>query len=113
MKREFGDASTFKVDFVDQSGLGSFELHQHVYNASRFTFLLRLDSYQSNCQRMWLEYRWRFNSLAGAQLQTSDSKQLHISVVRTFSTEESARASFSLWVESVRNDLDVAASERI
>ena len=113
MKREFGDASTFTVDVVDQSGLGSFELHQHVYNTNRFNFLLRLDSYQSNCQRTWLEYRWRFNSLAGAQLQTSDNKQLQISVVRTFTTEESARAAFALWVECVRSDLDVAASERI
>lgn len=113
MKREFINTSTARLALQDIAGLGYFELHQRLDNTGYFAFLLKLDRYQSNCHRLWLEYRWRLNSLAGAQIEWSGTKQLIMSLQRAFSTEEAALEAFSKWTEWVLQDLEVASSERI
>jgi hypothetical protein len=112
MKREFIDASTVRIDRVDRNSLGCFEILQNIGNPTQYCFLLRLDSYQSNCQRLWLEYRWRFKSLAGAQFQLHPTTGLQLTLARVFSTEEAALDAFEAWIEGVSEEFEASLSDR-
>ncbi|MCQ8895827.1 hypothetical protein NQT62_05165 [Limnobacter humi] len=95
-----------------QPGLGWFSLLQHQSAPHEFIWELRLNEYHSRCHREWLDYRWRFFSLAGSALHLRNVNQLDICLMRTFDSPEQAQLAFDHWVDTLLGELEVASTER-
>lgn len=112
MVKEFIDASTARLALISQGGLGAFELHQQVDRPTQYTFLLSLDVYQTNSPRAWLEYRWRFRSLLGAQVVLSDKRSLVLVVSNEFASDELALEAFKAWAAEVHQEFQTSLTDR-
>lgn len=112
MPKEFIDTSTARIALVTQSSLGCFELLQKVSHPLQYAFVLRLDVYQSNCLRAWLEYRWRFQALIGAQIAQDENRSLVLSLSVQFPEEELAQEAFAAWCKMLNSELELSLSER-
>jgi hypothetical protein len=112
MDKEFIDASTARLALVKQSGLGSFELRQNANQTTQYTFLLYLDVYQSNSPRAWLEYRWRFRSLLGAQVMLAEKRSLLVLISREFGSDQLALEGFNGWVADLNGEFQACLADR-
>lgn len=95
-----------------QAGLGWFALRQNQAVIHEYVWELHLDEYQSRCHRLWLDYRWRLNSLAGSEVMLRGRDTLEIRCIRNFESSDRALVAFDAWVEGLLAELDTVSAER-
>lgn len=101
-----------QVDSRVVVGLGQGELLQSTASGFEFKAKIMLNSYESNCLRDWLAYRWSSKSLEGTCVSMVDGISLVITLIIVANSLPDAKKQFDNWLEVVSKEREQAHLSR-